>query len=389
MSGHVSSPGTSSNAAPVLEKQAIMAWTGIALEADGPDPCGLARLGSQNRRELGPRDALCCPPPSPRRRAEICLCAVGPCGLSRPGFSSGRWRHHRLPCSDSRNFHLKSHCPASFDSYLCLFPGVMRNLQTAACTPRPPKPHASLRGEKPRRGLESSSLPPARLVLPQHRPLTPAPSPGAMGRAQSSSLGRRYLCLFVCLCVHASAVIRLLARALRLCACACTCVCVRAHACACMCTRAAPSPLPTSARWSRGSPHQRPPPGRRRCPRRKTPSPAARVTSWQETRPLARQVRPGRPGRVWLERTVLRLSTDLAATLRSDSPAQGSRAHGERAESTLILRGESEEGSACHLGLTMLKPQWGGGRAGEVSSLHVKKRDRTLEGPKPCSGPHS
>lgn len=113
------------------------------------------------------------------------------------------------------------------------------------------------------------------------------------------------------------------------------------------------------------------------------------MTSWQETRPLARQVRPGRPGRVWLERTVLRLSTDLAATLRSDSPAQGSRAHGERAESTLILRGESEEGSACHLGLTMLKPQWGGGRAGEVSSLHVKKRDRTLEGPKPCSGPHS
>lgn len=255
--------------------------------------------------------------------------------------------------------------------------------------PPPPKPHASLRGEKPRRGLESSSLPPARLVLPQHRPLTPAPSPGAMGRAQSSSLGRRYLCLFVCLCVHASAVIRLLACALRLCACACTCVCVRAHACACVCTRAAPSPLPTSARWSRGSPHQRPPPGRRRCPRRRTPSPAARVTSWQETRPLARQVRPGRPGRVWLERTVLRLSTDLAATLRSDSPAQGSRAHGERAESTLILRGESEEGSACHLGLTMLKPQWGGGRAGEVSSLHVKKRDRTLEGPKPCSGPHS
>lgn len=162
MSGHVSSPGTSSNAAPVLEKQAIMAWTGIALEADGPDPCGLARLGSQNRRELGPRDALCCPPPSPRRRAEICLCAVGPCGLSRPGFSSGRWRHHRLPCSDSRNFHLKSHCPASFDSYLCLFPGAMRNLQTAACTPRPPN-HTRRSAEKSR---DVGSNPPARPTRP-------------------------------------------------------------------------------------------------------------------------------------------------------------------------------------------------------------------------------
>lgn len=228
MSGHVSSPGTSSNAAPVLEKQAIMAWTGIALEADGPDPCGLARLGSQNRRELGPRDALCCPPPSPRRRAEICLCAVEPCGLSRPGFSSGRRRHHRLPCSDSRNFHLKSHCPASFDSYLCLFPGAMRNLQTAG-QPAPPAPQTTR--VAPRRKAETWAriLPPdspfpsfalSHLRLPPGRWVELSPPLSAAVTAACS-----------CVSVHASAVIRLLACALRLCACARTCVCVRVHAC--------------------------------------------------------------------------------------------------------------------------------------------------------------
>nr|KAF6428006.1 hypothetical protein HJG63_008459 [Rousettus aegyptiacus] len=238
MSGHVSSPGTSSNAAPVLEKQVIMAWTGIVLEADGPDPCGLARLGSQNRRELGPRDALCCPPPSPRRRAEICLWAVGPCGLSRAGFSSGRWRHHRLPCSDSRNFHLKSHCPASFDSYLCLFPGVMRNLQTAACTPRPPQTTRVA----PRRKAETW----ARILFPPARPTRPSPASPShtcafpRGDGSSSALLSRpplplpvrvSLCSRVCRHPSASACSPSLCVCVHMRVCARTCVCVRVHAC--------------------------------------------------------------------------------------------------------------------------------------------------------------